>query len=324
MNEPSVAILSQPGAASTFKRLLLATRPPFLTASVFPVLAGTAWGYGQSGSFDLLAFVLAIVATALAHGGINVLNDVYDEKNGTDGINTERIFPFTGGSRFIQNQIMSVVEMARLGWTLLIMALFFGLWLTALKGWTIIALGASGVFLGVAYSAPPLAFSARGLGEVAVGIGFGPIPVMGAAWIQGAGVMPTENPGGFIVSLIIGLWVALILVVNEVPDIRADSKAGKFTLAVRLGHKNTALLYLGLHLLAMGLIGYLVYGSLMIPYTLGILLFLIPMSFNAAKLIYSSATDTGPIAVGKMTIAIKSTLAIQAIGSIWLALFAII
>ncbi|MDH5188604.1 MAG: 1,4-dihydroxy-2-naphthoate octaprenyltransferase [Rhodospirillaceae bacterium] len=320
MGEPNAAALRQSGAAPALKRIALATRPPFLTASIFPVLAGTAWGYSQSGSFDLLAFVLAILATALAHGAINVFNDVYDEKNGTDSNNTDRIFPFTGGSRFIQNKIMSTTEMARLGWALLVMALFFGLWLTALKGWVIIALGASGVFLGVAYSAPPLALSARGLGEMAVGFGFGPIPVLGAAWLQGSKI----ETGAIVISIIIGLWVALVLIVNEVPDINADAKAQKRTLAVRLGQKNTALLYFTLHFLAMALVGYLVYDEIMKPYALAVLLFLLPVSFNAARLIYSSADDGKPIAVEKMTTAIKSTLAIQAIGSIWLALFAII
>ena len=320
MGEPSTAILNRPGIATTLKRWALATRPAFLSASLFPVLAGTAWGYGRSGSFDLLAFVLATLATALAHGGVNVLNDVYDEKNGTDRINSERIFPFSGGSRFIQNNIMNIGQMARLGWGLLLAALFFGLCLALLKGWVMLALGASGVFLGVAYSAPPLAFSSRGWGELAVGIGFGPLPVMGAVWLQGAEI----DTGAIVISVIIGLWVALILINNEVPDIDADKKVGKKTLAVRLGQKNTAWLYFALHLLAMALVGYLVRGEMMKPYALAVLLFLLPASLNAARLIYSSAGDGKPIAVEKMTIAIKSTLAIQAIGSIWLALFSII
>jgi len=320
MGEPSAAILNQPGITTTLKRWALATRPAFLSASILPVIAGSAWGYGQSGSFDLLAFILAIIATALAHGGVNVLNDVYDEKNGTDGINTERIFPFTGGSRFIQNNIMDIGEMARLGWGLLVLALLFGLWLAMLKGWVIIALGGFGVFLGVAYSAPPLAFSSRGLGEIAVGVGFGPIAVMGAVWLQGAEI----ETGAIVISVIIGLWVALILINNEIPDIGADKKAGKKTLVVRLGQKNTAWLYFALHFLAMVLVGYLAYGEMMQPYSLAVLLFLFPASFNAARLIYSSVDDGKSMAVEKMTIAIKSTLAIQAIGSIWLALFAII
>ncbi|MDH5772382.1 MAG: 1,4-dihydroxy-2-naphthoate octaprenyltransferase [Rhodospirillaceae bacterium] len=320
MGEPSAAILNQPGTATTLKRWALATRPAFLSASIFPVMAGSAWGYGRSGSFDLLAFVLAIIATALAHGGVNVFNDVYDEKNGTDGINAERIFPFSGGSRFIQNNIMDIGEMARLGWGLLVLALLFGLWLAMLKGWVIIALGGFGVFLGVVYSAPPLALASRGLGEIAVGIGFGPIAVMGAVWLQGAEI----ETGAVVISIIIGLWVALVLINNEIPDINADKKAGKKTLAVRLGQKNTAWLYFALHFLAMVLVGYLAYGEMMKPYALGIVLFLLPASFNATRLIYSSADDGKSIAVEKITIAIKSTLAIQAIGSIWLALFAII
>ena len=106
MAEPNPTVLCQPGVAATLRRWALATRPAFLSASIIPLVAGSAWGYGQSGSFDLYVFLLALAATALAHGGINVLNDVYDDKNGTDRINDGRIFPFSGGSRFIQNQFL--------------------------------------------------------------------------------------------------------------------------------------------------------------------------------------------------------------------------
>ncbi|MCK4939953.1 MAG: prenyltransferase [Rhodospirillaceae bacterium] len=312
MGEPNPTQLCQPGVAPMLRRWALATRPAFLSASIIPVLAGSAWGYGQTGSFDLYLFLLALAATALAHGGINVLNDVHDHKNGTDRINDARIFPFTGGSRFIQNEIMNISQMARLGWTLLMLSLVLGLWLATLKGWAVIAMGAGGVMLGVAYSVPPLALSTRGLGELAVGVGFGPLPVMGAAWLQGSGT----NLEGFVFSVIIGLWVALILIVNEVPDMAADAKAAKRTLAVRLGHKNTAILYLGLHLLAFLLIGFMVYQQFLPGAALLLPLLMLGASIRAAFIIRRPA-DTK-----KMLVAIKTTLAIHAIGSLWLGLFA--
>lgn len=312
MGEPNPAVLCQPGIGPMLQRMFLATRPGFLSASIIPVLAGSAWGFSQSGIFEFYPFVLAIFATALAHGGINVLNDVYDDKNGSDPANTERVFPFTGGSRFIQNEIFTNNEMARLGWVLIILALVMGLWLSTLYGWPIIAMGGFGILLGVAYSAPPLFLAARGLGEAAVGIGFGPLPVLGAAWLQGA----KPDFSGLIFASIIGLWVGLILLINEVPDINADGKAGKRTLVVRLGHKKTAVLYMGLHLIAIALIAYLVSTKILPTMALGILV-LLPVALNASRVIYSQSNVRE-----KMTGAIKSTLAIHGLGSLWIAIIA--
>ena len=314
MGEPNPITLCQPGIATMLQRWALATRPAFLSASIIPVIAGTAWGYGQTGSFDLYAFLLALAATALAHGGVNVLNDVYDDKNGTDRINDGRIFPFSGGSRFIQNKIMNAPQMARLGWTLLLLSLIVGLWLATIKGWMIIALGTGGVLLGIAYSAPPPALSARGWGEIAVGIGFGPLPVMGAAWLQGSGA----GIDGFIFSAIIGLWVALVLIANEVPDMDADGASGKRTLVVRLGHKNTAILYFGLHLLAFLLIGFMVYQQLLPGISLILPLVIMAGAIKNVLIIRAPANSKD------ITIAIKTTLAIHALGSLWLAVFVII
>ena len=86
---------------------------------MLPVLAGTAWGFQAAGSFDFAVFILALFATVCVHAASNVLNDVGDESGGTDQQNVDRIYPYTGGSRFIQQGIMSQTEMARWGMTLL-------------------------------------------------------------------------------------------------------------------------------------------------------------------------------------------------------------
>ena len=96
--EPSREALGGAGLPRTARRLILAIRPMFLTASILPVLLGTAWGVHVGGRFQPVLFVLALLATALVHAGVNVLNDVYDDACGTDRVNEARVFPFTGGS----------------------------------------------------------------------------------------------------------------------------------------------------------------------------------------------------------------------------------
>ena len=109
---------------------------------------------------DLVFFgslmALALFATVCVHGASNVLNDVGDDSGGTDGQNEDRIYPYTGGSRFIQQGIMSPEEMARWGITLLALAAIAGIALIFLKGAMVLYLGLAGVALAVLYSLGPV------------------------------------------------------------------------------------------------------------------------------------------------------------------------
>ncbi len=106
IDRPSPA-LAGPGMAAAARRAFLATRPPFLIASVMPVLIGTAWASAAFHRFNGLLFALALAATVLAHAAANVYNDVGDDLIGADAGNTDRIYPYTGGSRFIQTGLLS-------------------------------------------------------------------------------------------------------------------------------------------------------------------------------------------------------------------------
>ena len=134
-----------------------------------------------AGTFDWYVFVLALFATICVHASANVLNDVGDESGGTDRINEDRIYPYTGGSRFIQAGIMSTSAMARLGISLIAVAAVAGAFLIIEKGMFVLWLGLAGVLLTVLYSLGPVRLSSVGLGELAVAVGLGVIPVAGAA-----------------------------------------------------------------------------------------------------------------------------------------------
>ena len=241
--EPRYEDLAGGGFARKARRLFLATRPKFLTASVLPVFVGTAWGATMAGQFDLLVAVIAVLATALVHGASNVINDVGDEITGTDRDNVERIYPYTGGSRFIQNRIMTTPEMSRWAWTLFGTAAALGLWLAFLKGPWVIALGIGGIAIAILYSAPRVQLSGKGVGEFFLMIAFGLLPAGGAAWLQsGVFDLPTV-----LMAVPLGIWVMLILWINEVPDRKADEANGKRTLVVRLGLDGARVGYRVLH-----------------------------------------------------------------------------
>ncbi|HSD70672.1 MAG TPA: prenyltransferase [Woeseiaceae bacterium] len=295
--------------AAVAKRLFHATRPKFFPASVLPVLAGTAWGFATGGTFDFTVFALALLATACVHAGSNVLNDVGDDAGGTDRQNEDRIYPYTGGSRFIQAGILSSTAMARLGISLLGIATAAGLLLLALKGTMILYFGLAGVVPGVLYSLGPFRLSSRGLGEAAVGIAFGVIPVCGAAWLQGSAL----NSELLVFSLPVSAWVAAILLINEVPDIRPDAASGKRTLPVRIGLNGTALVYAGLHLAAVVAVIWLTASG-----ALPLLTPVIPLALLYATARAVPAIRRGIAERDGMRRAIESTLAVHTLGSLWL------
>jgi 1,4-dihydroxy-2-naphthoate polyprenyltransferase len=227
---PSPA-LAGPGWAAGARRAFLATRPPFLIASVMPVMIGTVWARSAFHRFDGLLFSLALVTTVLAHAAANVYNDVGDDVIGADAQNTGRIYPYTGGSRFIQTGLLSRRQMTRLAVGLAATAIVLGVLLAALRGPGVVLLGVMGLALGLLYSLPGAQLSARGIGEAAVAISFGVLPVLGSVWLQAG----TIDSGAVLVCLPVSAWAAAILIINEVPDIEADRRAEKRTLVVRSG-----------------------------------------------------------------------------------------
>ena len=243
---PSAA-LAGPGWVAAARRAFLATRPPFFVASVMPVLIGTAWANFAFHRFSGLQFGLALAATVLAHAAANVYNDVGDDLIGADAGNTDRIYPYTGGSRFIQTGLLSRREMARLAFGLGAAALMTGALLAVLRGPGVVLLGLAGLGLGLLYSLPGVQLSARGIGEAAVAVSFGVLPVLGAVWLQAGRV----DSGALLICLPVSAWAAAILIINEVPDIEADRRAHKRTLAVRWGASGARWLYRALTVFAL-------------------------------------------------------------------------
>ncbi|MDX1509283.1 MAG: prenyltransferase [Woeseiaceae bacterium] len=292
------------------KRLFNATRPKFFPASVLPVVAGTAWGYAVTGAFDWYVAILALFATVCVHASANVLNDVGDESGGTDRINEQRIYPYTGGSRFIQAGIMSASAMARLGVSLIAVAAVAGAFLIIEKGLFVLWLGLAGVLLTVLYSLGPVRLSSVGLGELAVGVGLGVIPVAGAAWLQ-SGVF---DMNAVLFSIPIAMWVTAILLINEVPDVAADSATGKGTLPVRFGLRATAGIYFGLHLAAFAAVAWLAWQARLPLLAPAVPLLLLVLALRSAAAIPAGVGDRAA-----MTRAIEGTLGIHTLGSLWLA-----
>jgi 1,4-dihydroxy-2-naphthoate polyprenyltransferase len=246
---------------------LRATRLPFLSATVVPVGLGTAIA-ALDGAWHWWLFLLTLFGASFVHLGLNVANDVFDTMSGADAANTTPT-QFSGGSRVILYGLMSRRQMALLSIGFYAAAIGIGLFLAVDRGfWPLFWLGVSGVALSIAYTAPPFRLVHRGLGEVAVGAGFGPIMLLGAQYVQ---AQRFTWEAGF-ASIPVAILITLVLYANEVPDRPGDAAAGKRTLPVRLSKHAVILLYETAVLVAFGLIaGGAISGLLVRPAMLALL-----------------------------------------------------
>lgn len=247
--EPTPEALRNP-----VQRYLLATRPAFLTIT----LAGCLLGFALAPVLHWGLAALTLLLALLAHAGVNVLNDYYDHLNGTDAANTGRLFPFTGGSRFIQNRVLTPGQTLAYGLALFAVVIAGGLWLIGQSGLGLFWIGLAGLMIGWAYSAPPLRLNSRGLGEVCVAAGFLLI-VAGSDFVQQGAFdrMP------WIAGLPYALLVTNVLYINQFPDREADRLAGKWHWVVRLESSIAARGYWLILLMAVaGLVAAVVAGML--------------------------------------------------------------
>ena len=253
LREPTRERLSNPVV-----RWLLATRPAFLTITLAGCLLGLATAASSGVPFDAARAGVTVLLALLAHAAINVLNDYCDYLNGTDARNTGRIHPYTGGSRFIQNGVLTPRQMLAFAVALFAATIAGGVWLLAVAGGGLAWIGLAGLFIGWAYSAPPLMLNSRGIGELCVAAGF--LLIVGGADYALRG---TFVPLPWLAGLPYACLVANILYINQFPDREADRASGKLHWVARL-QPGTAAWGYGLILLlaALGLFAAILLGAL--------------------------------------------------------------
>jgi 1,4-dihydroxy-2-naphthoate octaprenyltransferase len=228
---------------------LRATRLPFLSATFVPVALGVAVA-ALHGEWHWWLAILTLVAASCVHLGLNVANDVFDTASGVDRANMNPT-QFSGGSRVIHYGLLSMRQMVLIMLGFYAVGAGIGLYLAISRGfWPLLWIGLAGLFISVFYTAPPFRFVHRGLGEICVFLGFGPIMAIGAYYVQ-AKAWSWE---AIYASLPVGILIAMVLYVNEIPDRPADASAGKRTLPVRLPKRAVIAGYAASVAMAFGLI----------------------------------------------------------------------
>ena len=170
-----------------------------------------------------------------------MLNDAWDFRSGND-LEVRHLNPFAGGSRVLIRGVIDPRAHLAVSMSFLVLGSFVGVLLALEVGWPLLLIGGLGVLIAYSYVGPPLRLAHHGLGEIAVGIDFGPVSLLGMYFV----LTGTFDPAAVLVSLAFGLFVTGILWINEVPDIPADSAVGKRTLVVRLGVPKATKVFAGL------------------------------------------------------------------------------
>jgi 1,4-dihydroxy-2-naphthoate octaprenyltransferase len=226
-------------AAGSLRAWVLASRPATLTAAIVPVLVGSAVARAVGG-FRLMPALAALVGAMLIQIATNFANDVFDHEKGAD--TEERLGP----TRATASGLLSTRQMRTALVVTLALTLVPGAYLVTVGGWPIVIIGIASMLSGVAYTGGPYPLGYHGLGDVFVFVFFGLVAVCGTVFVQ-ANTIPLL---AWLAASAVGAIATAILVVNNVRDRETDVKAGKRTLAVRLGKRGGIIEYIGLFVIA--------------------------------------------------------------------------
>src|SRR6187431_1049278 len=223
------------GSRVPFRIWLVAARPRTLPAAIAPVLVGTALA-GSEDVFRPLAFVAALLGSIFIQIGTNLSNDYSDARRGAD--TEDRLGPV----RFTASGLVAPRQVLIATWLAFGVAVAVGTYLIVLVGWELLVVGLASILAGVLYTGGPRPYGYEGLGELFVFGFFGLVAVNGSYYVQ----LERLDWLPFGLSLAVGFLATAILVVNNVRDIETDRRAGKMTLAARLGRQGARRLYVGL------------------------------------------------------------------------------
>jgi 1,4-dihydroxy-2-naphthoate polyprenyltransferase len=219
---------------------LMAARPRTLPAAIAPVLVGTAAAIYAAGELPRAgAFVAALVGSIFIQIGTNLANDYSDALRGAD--TADRLGPV----RVTSSGLVTPKRVLNATWIAFIVAVVCGVYLARVAGPEILLVGAVSIAAGILYTGGPRPYGYAGLGELFVFLFFGLVAVNGSYYVQ----VERIDALPLALSVAVGFLATAILVVNNVRDAETDRRAGKMTLAVRIGRRRAIALYRALVLL---------------------------------------------------------------------------
>ena len=256
-----------------------AVRVPFFTATVLSGILGSICAWHNTGNLDCFYLFLTVLGIVLLNAGTNLINDYFDHTSNLDEVNPNPT-RFSGGSRVIQEKLISPRKIFLAGLFSFTLASLIGLYLNwQPKGNVILIIGMLGVFLGYFYTAEPLRIGYTPMAEIVAGSCCGFLIIAGSYYVQAQ----TLNSVVFYVSIPMGLLVFLILLINEFLDYDADKIVNKKTLVVILGKEKAMRIY---RLLLFFIYLIMIFGIIfrIFPFFTLITFITIPLAFKAVKI----------------------------------------
>ncbi len=210
-----------------------AFRYHFVPPSIFPAVLGGVISWAVDRAFSPWYFLLVLIAIVSNHIALNMTDDYFDYKHSVDSLKPGEKNPYTGGSGTLSAGLLSPTSMFVAFSVLYAVTASIGIYLALTRGLLILVIGFFGGFCSVFYTAPPISFSHHGLGELGLLINFGTIIGLGSYFVQ-AQRLTVE---AFLATLPMGIMLFSMIVINEIPDLEEDKRAGKLTLVARYGRK---------------------------------------------------------------------------------------
>lgn len=277
--------------AVPFNFWVQAARLKFLPQGVFPVFIAGAAAH-TAGVFNPWHFGIAALAASAVQIGLTMFNDTLDFQYGTDKCTPGAKNPFSGGSGVLTSGCIRPKQAMTVIVGLYVFALVCGIYFAFASGIESLYIAGLGAFISIAYSAKPLRLAYRGLGELAMLLGYGPVLAAWAYYVH-AGTITAEI---LLIGLIPGLCMWTMILINEIPDYAEDRAALKRNLTYRLTPKGAKNLFIGSLLAIYVYIGALI-GFGVLPPAAALAFLGLPLAAGAARTAHRFYAD--PVRVAK-------------------------
>ena len=216
-------------------------RPWSFTMTIISVTVGSLLGLVLQDRFNFYLALLVLAGMIAIHAATNIVNDFFDTAYGVDkpGAPTTlyRIHP-------ILDKVLSPREVINVGIMLYSLASLIGVYLFMLREWPVLIMAIIGIIASIEYTSEPLKYKYRGLGEIIVFLMWGPLMTSGSYYVQ------TGNWEGYptvlLISIPLGIWVALVLLANNLKDINYDYEMNIITVPIWLGKEKALKLFAGM------------------------------------------------------------------------------
>jgi 1,4-dihydroxy-2-naphthoate octaprenyltransferase len=294
---------------TVYRDWFLAARPWSFTMTAISVSVGSAVA-ALGGEFSWPLYLLALIAAVLMHAACNLINDYDDVRSGVDDpqVPTALYRPHP-----LMEKRLTPLQVRNTAYALYLLAAAIGIFLTFQCGPLVLWLGVVGTAAGITYTAPPLSYKYSALGEFSVFLMWGPLMVTGAYYVQRRAV----SAEAVLISIPFGVLVALVLLANNIRDIRHDRSKGIRTLPIVLGVRRGISLYLALIVAAYAAVAVMsVFGPLT-PWSL-IVLLSAPL---AARLLRQMARDVpldADAQTAKLDTAFGLLLVVSLLAGVWI------